>query len=63
MVVKMVVRPIAKLSKEACAKFGRRRCAAMLCLDAAFKAHLRLDQLRGSRARDRCFKVEQLDLP
>jgi hypothetical protein len=24
----------------------------MLCLDAAFKAHLRLDQLQGSRARD-----------
>jgi hypothetical protein len=39
------------------AAIWRRRYAAMLCLDAALKAHL--NQLQGSRARDRCFKVGQ----
>ena len=41
-------------------QFGRGRCAAMLYLDRAFKAHLRLDQLHVvARARDRCFRVAQ----
>jgi hypothetical protein len=35
---------------------GSGRCAAMLCLDAAFKAHLGLTISRRSQARARCLK-------
>jgi hypothetical protein len=59
MVVKMVVRPIAKLSEGPAAnesKGLRPFWAALrdqaLCLVVVFKAHLRPDQLRGSWTRD-----------
>jgi hypothetical protein len=73
MVVKMVVRPIAKLSEEGpyqeCpshrpsmlrrrafrpffAAIWQQTLSAMQCLDAAFKAPLRLDQLQESPTRD-----------
>ena len=37
---------------------GSRRCAAMLCLDAAFKAHLGLTISRRSPAREQCLKSD-----
>jgi hypothetical protein len=62
----MMIRPIAKLSEMAAARMARpfelrvktmgfRHCLAAkgqqtLCLDAVFKAHLRLNQLQASWA-------------